>query len=150
MPTEPPSGRHEMDEDDAVFIDAAFVIATLNPKDQWHQSAVPLRSLLQKSGRVVTTTAVLFEIANVMSRQHARTAAGRAEAGMCADSRITVVPEDQETFDAALALYRERADKDWSLTDCFSFVVMNKLGIRRALTADRHFEQAGFVALMRS
>ena len=112
MPTEPPSGRHEMGEDDAVFIDAGFVIATLNPKDQWHRSAVPLRSLLQESGRVVTTTAVLFEIANAMSRRHARTAAGRPVAGMCADSRITVVTEDQETFDAALALYQERADKE--------------------------------------
>jgi predicted nucleic acid-binding protein len=42
-----------------------------------------------------------------------------------------------------------RPDKDWSLTDCISFVVMNAESISEALTGDEHFEQAGFVALLR-
>jgi hypothetical protein len=46
-------------------------------------------------------------------------------------------------------LYRQRADKDWSLTDCISFVVMRQRGLTEALTGDHHFEQAGFVALLR-
>jgi hypothetical protein len=37
----------------------------------------------------------------------------------------------------------------WGLVDCVSFVIMRSLGIREAFTADRHFEQAGFVALLR-
>jgi len=41
-------------------------------------------------------------------------------------------------------LYRRRQDKDWSLTDCISFVVMADEGLTESLTADRHFEQAGF------
>jgi len=45
-------------------------------------------------------------------------------------------------------LYSERPDKEWGLTDCVSFVVMEAHGIRDALTADEHFEQAGFRALM--
>lgn len=44
-------------------------------------------------------------------------------------------------------LYQERADKDWPLTDCISFIVMQDEGVRDALTADRHFDQAGFKAL---
>ncbi len=40
-------------------------------------------------------------------------------------------------------------DKEWGLVDCVSFVTMNQLGITEALTTDRHFEQAGFVALLR-
>jgi uncharacterized protein len=48
-----------------------------------------------------------------------------------------------------LDLYRDRPDKAWSLTDCISFVVMADKGIRDALTADHHFEQAGFVALLK-
>ena len=48
-----------------------------------------------------------------------------------------------------VALYAERPDKDWSLTDCISFVVMRTMDITEALTGDRHFEQAGFTALLK-
>jgi uncharacterized protein len=41
-----------------------------------------------------------------------------------------------------------RRDKEWSLTDCISFVVMKERGLTEALTADHHFEQAGFKALL--
>jgi hypothetical protein len=45
-------------------------------------------------------------------------------------------------------LFTSRADKDWSLTDCLSFIVMGRRNIRQALTADNHFEQAGFHAVL--
>jgi len=45
--------------------------------------------------------------------------------------------------------FAARPDKDWSLTDCISFVLMEERGIRESATTDRHFEQAGFVALLR-
>ena len=59
---------------------------------------------------------------------------------------------DSDALDQPLAathLFAERPDKDWSLTDCISFVVMQEQGICEALTADHHFEQAGFVALLK-
>jgi predicted nucleic acid-binding protein len=51
-------------------------------------------------------------------------------------------------FDAGLELYSRRPDKEWSLTDCISFVVMEEHGLTEALTTDHHFEQAGFTALL--
>src|SRR6266851_7667037 len=48
-----------------------------------------------------------------------------------------------------LRLHAQRLDKEWSLTDCISFVVMERRGISRALAHDQHFEQAGFEALLR-
>jgi len=48
-----------------------------------------------------------------------------------------------------LNIYENRQDKEWSLTDCLSFLVMQERGVMDALTADHHFEQAGFRALMR-
>jgi predicted nucleic acid-binding protein len=53
-----------------------------------------------------------------------------------------------DVFKEAWDFYKARTDKDWSLTDCTSFVVMKSRGIERAFTADRHFEQAGFTVLI--
>ena len=60
-----------------------------------------------------------------------------------------VVPASSELVKAGLELYRRRMDKSWSLTDCISFVVMRDHSISEALTGDHHFEQAGFVALLK-
>jgi len=65
-----------------------------------------------------------------------------------ADTLVEVVPLQPELVDAAIELYRARTDKDWSLTDCFSFVVMERRRLREALTTDRHFEQANMKARM--
>ncbi len=65
------------------------------------------------------------------------------------DLAVEVVPPTHEQFQRALDRYEMRPDKDWSLTDCLSFLLMEERGIADALTADHHFEQAGFRALMR-
>jgi predicted nucleic acid-binding protein len=61
---------------------------------------------------------------------------------------IEVVPVSRALYERAFALYRGRNDKDWGMTDCVSFVVMEDRGIRQALTADDHFRQAGYQALL--
>ena len=68
--------------------------------------------------------------------------------GMRASPRISIVPLDSELLERSLQLMATRPDKDWSLTDCTSFVVMQDAGINKALTGERHFEQAGFKALL--
>jgi predicted nucleic acid-binding protein len=68
--------------------------------------------------------------------------------GIKASPRITVVPPDSQLLARALRLMAERPDKDWSLTDCSSFVIVQDTGLRDALTADGHFNQAGFHALL--
>lgn len=45
-------------------------------------------------------------------------------------------------------LYGNREDKCWSVTDCSSMLLMEDMEITEVLTADHHFEQAGFVVLM--
>lgn len=52
---------------------------------------------------------------------------------------------DAALFERALLLYGERMDKEWSLTDCISFVVMHERNLTQASTTDRHFAQAGYV-----
>jgi len=65
------------------------------------------------------------------------------------DPNIEVVPQTSMQFGEAFDMYRQMVDKEWSLTDCASFALMKERGLREALAHDHHFEQAGFVALLR-
>jgi predicted nucleic acid-binding protein len=65
------------------------------------------------------------------------------------DANTVIVPASSKLFEEGYDLFRRRADKDWSLTDCLSFVVMDQEGVSEALTADHDFEQAGFTILMK-
>lgn len=62
---------------------------------------------------------------------------------------MKIVEVDKEIFAEGWRLYQERLDKDWSFTDCTSFVVMKRMGLTDAFTSDRHFEQAGFTILLK-
>ena len=64
------------------------------------------------------------------------------------DLQIEVVPFDVEMIAASARFYEARNDKDWSLTDCLSFLVMEQRRIPRALTTDHHFRQAGFESVL--
>jgi predicted nucleic acid-binding protein len=55
---------------------------------------------------------------------------------------------EQERFGVAKAFFRKHADHGYSFTDCTSFVLMSELGIRDALSTDRHFVEAGFRCLL--
>ena len=54
----------------------------------------------------------------------------------------------EERFGSAKSFFRKHSDHGYSFTDCTSFVVMRELGIREALTTDRHFAEAGFQPLL--
>ena len=68
---------------------------------------------------------------------------------LLADPNVTIVPPSQELFERGVKLYIDRPDKDWSLTDCISFVVMEQHHLTDVLTGDHHFEQAGFGVLLK-
>ena len=83
-----------------------------------------------------------------MSGAATRTTAAYGFERISHDPRIEVVPHRGDLSADAIRLFTARSDKNWSLTDCLSFVVMERKGIREALTADTHFEQAGFHAIL--
>ena len=101
--------------------------------------------------RVLTTDLVLTEVLNSYAESATWLRAGAAEfvADLLSDRAIIIERLTPDSFDAALRLYSECPDKGWSLTDCHSFRLMQRNSIDSALTADRHFEQAGFKALLR-
>lgn len=134
----------------AVFADTGFWVARISPDDQLHNLARDAGRALN-AAPIVTSELVLVETLNTFSASgaFARGRAARVIEALHADPQMEIVPQTPSLFIAALALYRERGDKAWSLTDCTSFVIMRKRKIEAALTHDRHFEQAGFKALLR-
>jgi len=133
-----------------VFADTAYWVALINPRDQLHTRAREA-SVVPAGGRIVTSEWVLTELLNCFaeSRPDLRTAASNAVASLRSSADVVIVPQTSSGFTGAFLHYRERTDKGWSLTDCTGFLIMRQYGIDAALTHDKHFEQAGFSALLR-
>jgi len=66
------------------------------------------------------------------------------------DPTVEVIATDSDLIHSGLQLFQSRQDKEWGLVDCTSFIIMQDRGLTEALTSDEHFEQAGFVALLRT
>lgn len=133
-----------------VFVDTAYWVASINPRDQLHDKAGEVAAELGPC-RLVTSDMVLTEVLNMFAEmgEHLRRVAAQAVLSILADPGIDVVPQTRRLFQEAFDLYRTRLDQDWSLTDCASFVIMRGRGITEALTPDRHYSQNGFQALLR-
>ena len=131
-----------------VFADTFYFLALLNPSDQAHRKAVTFTS--RNTLRLVTTDWVLTELADGLAKSpHGRTEFVSTLTDLQADADVTITPSGRTLMAKGVHLYAQRSDKEWSLTDCISFVVMTEEGITAALTGDHHFEQAGFVALLK-
>ena len=131
-----------------VFADTGYWVAQLNPRDQHHGNVKKVTSALGQT-RIVTSEMVLDELLAGLSEPPVRALAISAVSGILANPNVEVVPQTSLQFRDAFELYKSRTDKGWSLTDCASFNLMKERGITEALALDGHFEQAGFVALLR-
>jgi predicted nucleic acid-binding protein len=128
-----------------VFLDASYAIALSSPNDRFHHRALLLADQLDAAGtHLITTRAVLLEIGNALSKQRYRAAAIKLLDALEADASVEIVPLSEQLYARALQFYRERLDKEWGLTDCMSFVVMQERGISEALSADEHFPASRF------
>lgn len=125
-----------------VFADTAYAIALVVKQDQYHDRAQQWS--LRISGRIVTTTAVLLEVANALSRPAWRKAGIALIDHLRQRQDVEILELSENLWQRGWQLYCQRSDKSWSLTDCISFLVMQEAGITDALTADEHFRQAGF------
>ena len=131
------------------FLDTAFAIAPASKSEAFHQDALELAGRLKKTrARLITTRAVFLEIGNALSKQRYREGAATLLGALEADPQVRIIPLTNQLYHEALGLFQTRPDKEWGLTDCVSFVVMQRMGITEALTTDDHFRQAGFRVLL--
>ncbi len=128
------------------FGDTSYYLALLIPQDVHHEAARALAVGLHRT--VVTSEFILLEVGNYLSAPTGRTKFGPFLRTVFADRITTVVPASSALLARGFEFYQRRADTAWSLTDCISFVVMEEQSIVDALTADHHFEQAGFNVLL--
>ena len=135
-----------------VFVDtsgwASFFVRT----EPHHAKAIELMTQWQQqNGRVVTTNYILSELAALFTSPLRVPRSTILDCIQTIRSRpwVEVVHIDPSLDEAAWKLFGDRLDKEWSLVDCASFVVMQQRGLTDALTEDRHFEQEGFVRLLK-
>jgi uncharacterized protein len=129
------------------FVDTFAFIAWLNSRDRDHERVKAIMNECTDS--LLTTEWILVELADAFASPPGRETAARFLTAVREEEQFEIVPYDVEVFDAGFAMYAARTDKSWSLTDCISFAVMGNLGLTEALTADHHFEQAGFHAVFK-
>lgn len=133
-----------------LFMDASYAVALGSPRDQYHASAMVLsRKMKAERIPVITTRAVIVEVANALSKPSFRSTALALLNSFDRDPLMEVTPLSEDLYERGRTFYRRHRDKNWGLTDCISFVVMRDRGLTDALTADAHFRQAGFRPLLR-
>ncbi len=133
----------------SVFADTLFWVAVINPLDQWHERAVGAERRLQ-GWRFVTTEPVLLEVLNYFSGYgpESREYSVRIVYLLLERADVLTLEQTHDTFIEGMALFRNRPDKGYSLTDCISMNAMRSLGVTEVLTHDRHFTQEGFSILL--
>jgi predicted nucleic acid-binding protein len=95
--------------------------------------------------RLLTTEFVLIEVGDGLAAIHFRARAVALIAALRNNPWVEIEPVSSALVDESLRLFATRSDKEWGITDCTSFVVMNQRGVVEALTTDDHFRQAGFL-----
>lgn len=133
-----------------IFVDTGAWISLLSERDEFHEIIVRhFRRINLESGQLVTTSAILTEVLDGLSNHKVRYLSVKFHRHLENAARLEIVHIDQALFQRGWNFYEARTDKDWSLTDCLSFVVMQGRSMSEALAHDHHFAQAGFRALLR-
>ena len=134
-----------------LFLDTGFLIALESSGDNHHRAARAFWSGYALAPEpLITTTYVFDETVTFFNSRRLHAKAAEVGERLLASSLVTVVHVDEGLFKDAWRYFLRHADKRYSLTDCVSFAVMRKQGIKRALSFDQHFTQAGYERLPES
>lgn len=130
------------------FLDTGYIIALEAADDQRHPDAVKhWQSLSSSLPRLVTTSFVLDEVTTFLNSRNQHAKAVEVGNRLMGSPSVQFVHVDEALFYEGWRYFEQHTDKAYSLTDCISFVLMDRLGLRTALAFDKHFAQAGFQIL---
>lgn len=132
-----------------VFVDSAQYIAFLQATDDLHDAAVETAELLSDVS-LVTSEGVLVEVLNFFSKfgVHYRRQAVALVDALMNEPTLAIEPQTTNLLSEGIELYRQREDKDYSVTDCMSMVTCRRHGVREVATHDHNFVQEGYAILL--
>jgi uncharacterized protein len=132
-----------------VFVDSSGIYALADRRDSSHSRAKEhVAKLLQSGTTFVISDYILDEACTLAKVRAGGEAALRLLDIVDRTRALRMLWVGMERFEAAKAFFRRHHEHGYSFTDCTTFVLMRELRIQEALTSDRHFEQAGFRALL--
>ncbi len=130
-----------------MLIDTSGFFSLYSEADAHHATA---SETYRQTQRRVTTSYVLAEyVALASARNLPRAGILVFSEAILSDESIEIVWVDEDLHAKAIALLQARQDKTYSLCDAVSFVIMRARGMTNALTTDKHFEQEGFIRLLK-
>ncbi len=135
-----------------IFIDTSGWAELVDPKLPYHPLAAKIYyQTRQRKAKIVTTNYVIAEVVALLTSplRFPRPRIIQFVEGLKTSPLVKIVYIDATLDDQAWQLLTRRADKNWSLVDCASFVVMRHYNLTEALTTDHHFEQAGLIRLLK-
>lgn len=132
----------------ALFVDTSGWVASTNQGDPYHVATrKALDAWLDQGGLLVTTDYVMDETLTHMRMRFGLDVAEAWWEEIEHSTRLRWELVGSARAEQARQLFFHHCDKDYSFTDCTSFVVMKELKLKHALTTDKHFAQAGFQVL---
>ena len=136
-----------------VFVDTSGFKAFYDQRDEYHARAREFMSLVAVKKLVtrgfLTSDYVLDETLTLLRFGLGHSGAEVFARAMMESNAFRTVYVGEEGFSQSLELFLRSKDKEWSFTDCSSFVLMKQYGLQSAFTFDQHFRQAGYTILPR-
>jgi uncharacterized protein len=127
---------------EAIFCDTSALYAYINRKDPDHDAVV--KAISSCKGKLVISNYIFDEIVTLVSTRLGHAAALHIGNVLMNSHQIERAWISQSDETNAWALFSARPDKRYSFTDCASFVLMRRLGLKKYLALDDHFRQEGF------
>jgi len=129
-----------------VFLDTGYLLALELSNDQNHKTAIQhWKEVSISLPSLVTTSYVFDEVVTFFNSRHHHEKAVQVGAYLLRSPSVEFIHVGEKLFFEGWSYFRKHQDKEYSLTDCISFVIMKKLDISLAYSFDNHFEQAGFM-----
>ena len=129
-----------------VFLDTGAIYALADRNDADH--AAVRAFYVEPERRFVTHDLILVEGFSLLTKRLHKGAALQTIGAVRRSARIEIAPVTPDLLEAAWLRCEQYADKEWDWIDCASFELMERRGLREALSLDHHFAQAGFVLLV--